>query len=245
MSLLLADPIVSVEKSTDKLFVLVQPITSEVLQIVNPSASSVPNAPWTKLVFNKNASTLALHLAESIRIVSSTITARYVVALQDIPEIHSQHVILFRVSIKFEKNQSILNHDFYSVPNILEKDEPVIYTNPCIPSPCGPYSQCKDINGVPSCSCLLNYIGSPPNCRPECVINSECPSNKACIREKCLDPCPGSCGLNALCNVVNHVPICSCLPRYTGDPFSNCIPEIIERKRKKSWFFHLYFFSIS
>lgn len=109
-------------------------------------------------------------------------------------------------------------------------DEPVIYKNPCIPSPCGPYSQCKDINGVPSCSCLLNYIGSPPNCRPECVINSECSSNKACIREKCLDPCPGSCGLNALCNVVNHVPICSCLPSYTGDPFRNCLPVVIERK---------------
>lgn len=94
--------------------------------------------------------------------------------------------------------------------------------NPCIPSPCGPNSQCRNINDSPSCSCLNNYIGIPPNCRPECSINSECASNLACIREKCRDPCPGSCGANAQCSVINHTPICSCPERYTGDPFTFC-----------------------
>lgn len=105
-----------------------------------------------------------------------------------------------------------------------------IQTDPCIPSPCGPNSQCRDIRGSPSCSCLPNYIGRPPNCRPECVMNSECPSNQACIREKCRDPCPGSCGTGAQCSVINHTPICTCLDGYTGDPFINCYPAPAKSK---------------
>uniref|UniRef100_A0A8D8QWV8 EGF-like domain-containing protein n=1 Tax=Cacopsylla melanoneura TaxID=428564 RepID=A0A8D8QWV8_9HEMI len=57
-----------------------------------------------------------------------------------------------------------------------QQDIPEPPANPCYPSPCGPYSQCRDIGGSPSCSCLPNYIGAPPNCRPECVMNSECAS---------------------------------------------------------------------
>lgn len=95
-------------------------------------------------------------------------------------------------------------------------------TNPCLPSPCGPYSQCQDINGIPSCSCLPQYHGSPPNCRPECTINTDCSNDKACINEKCVDPCPGSCGLNAECRVQGHVSICTCFKGYTGDPFTIC-----------------------
>lgn len=94
--------------------------------------------------------------------------------------------------------------------------------NPCIPSPCGPNSECKIKSNRPVCSCLPNYFGSPPNCRPECIINSECPLTKACINQKCVDPCPGSCGYNAECQVINHVPICHCLNGFTGDPFTGC-----------------------
>lgn len=93
-----------------------------------------------------------------------------------------------------------------------------------MPNPCGPNAQCRDFGGNPSCSCLQNFIGSPPNCRPECIINSECSSNLACIREKCRDPCVGSCGAAAQCSVLNHVPICSCSQGFTGDPFSFCQP---------------------
>jgi hypothetical protein len=95
-------------------------------------------------------------------------------------------------------------------------------SNPCIPSPCGPNSQCKEINMHAVCSCKPNYIGMPPSCRPECVTSSECPQDKACVREKCIDPCPGTCGLNARCKVLNHNPICTCSPGYTGDPFIQC-----------------------
>lgn len=94
--------------------------------------------------------------------------------------------------------------------------------NPCHPSPCGPNSQCRDIYGQAVCSCLQGYVGSPPTCKPECVISTECQLNEACVNQKCIDPCPGTCGLNALCQVVNHNPICTCPERYSGDPFIRC-----------------------
>lgn len=97
---------------------------------------------------------------------------------------------------------------------------------PCQPSPCGPNSQCQDRNGIAICSCVADMIGTPPACRPECISNSECPMNRACINQKCKDPCPGACGHNALCNIVNHNPICSCPTGYTGSPFVACQPII-------------------
>lgn len=106
------------------------------------------------------------------------------------------------------------------------------YVNPCVPSPCGPNSQCREVNGQAVCSCLPTYVGSPPGCRPECVVSSECPLDKACANQKCVDPCPGVCGQNANCRVNNHSPICSCSPGYTGDPFSRCYP--IPRKIKST-----------
>lgn len=94
--------------------------------------------------------------------------------------------------------------------------------DPCDPSPCGPNSQCRVNEKQAVCSCRTGYIGSPPSCRPECVTSSECPTNRACINQKCQDPCPSSCGVNANCRVVNHSPICSCKNTYTGDPFTGC-----------------------
>ena len=96
--------------------------------------------------------------------------------------------------------------------------------NPCQPSPCGPYSECREINNAAACSCIPNYIGSPPNCRPECVTNSQCSRTEACIQEKCVDPCVGLCGINAECKVVNHSPYCVCPSGYEGDAFDRCLP---------------------
>jgi len=100
--------------------------------------------------------------------------------------------------------------------------------DPCFPSPCGPNALCRAIGDAPVCNCMQNYMGIPPNCRPECSINSDCPANRACIREKCRDPCPGSCGLLARCLVINHTPSCVCPEGYTGDPFISCnvLPQI-------------------
>jgi hypothetical protein len=84
---------------------------------------------------------------------------------------------------------------------------------------------CRTVSNHAVCSCQPGYIGTPPNCRPECVLSSECTQDKACIGQKCLDPCPGTCGLEARCQVVNHNPICSCPPHYEGDPFVRCVKE--------------------
>ena len=94
---------------------------------------------------------------------------------------------------------------------------------PCIPSPCGVNANCREQNGIGSCTCLSDYIGNAyEGCRPECTINSDCTANKACIHSKCQDPCPGTCGRNSACYVQNHLPVCYCNNGYTGDPFTLC-----------------------
>lgn len=108
-----------------------------------------------------------------------------------------------------------------------------VTVNPCNPSPCGPNSQCREINNQAVCSCVSGFIGSPPTCRPECVVSTECPLNEACVNQKCKDPCPGTCGIDSRCEVINHNPICTCLPKYTGNPFIRC--NLI---RKKPFIFH-------
>ena len=115
--------------------------------------------------------------------------------------------------------------------------EPVVADDPCDPNPCGPNSNPpRQIGDRCQCSCVANMIGSPPNCRPECVVNSDCSQELACINKRCQDPCPGLCGINANCRVRNHVPICVCNQGYQGDPFNRCNrvttepprPEIID-----------------
>lgn len=106
----------------------------------------------------------------------------------------------------------------YLIPQAIEK------LDPCNPTPCGANAQCKvSRNGAAACICEPGYFGNPyESCRPECVVNTDCPYNKACLRNKCEDPCPGVCGSTALCQVINHIPSCSCSPGYTGNPYSYC-----------------------
>lgn len=115
--------------------------------------------------------------------------------------------------------------------NILYKDK-YLYTkhfadrdteNVCNPSPCGANAICKEVNGQPVCSCMTNYIGSPPNCAPECVVNSQCKTNRACVNQRCVNPCPKPCGQNTDCKVINHSPVCSCRSGYSGNPFTTCL----------------------
>lgn len=123
------------------------------------------------------------------------------------------------------KYLAIIAYDRLSKPNVTVISAPV-KGNPCQPSPCGPNSQCREVNSQAVCSCLPSFLGAPPACRPECTANQECPANMACVNQKCVDPCPGACGQNALCSAVNHNPFCTCIPRYTGNPFVSCQPII-------------------
>lgn len=110
--------------------------------------------------------------------------------------------------------------------------------NVCNPSPCGVNAICKEVNNQPVCSCLNNYIGTPPNCRTECIVNSECKTNRACVNNRCVNPCPKPCGKNTECKVINHSPVCSCHPGYSGNPFTICTQ--VMRKFYKC-IFNLYF----
>jgi hypothetical protein len=121
--------------------------------------------------------------------------------------------------------------------------------HPCNPSPCGGNAVCRELNGAGSCTCVQDYFGDPySGCRPECVTNSECPRDKSCVNNKCKDPCPGTCGLNAECRVYNHAPNCNCLPGYTGNALRSChLPPPPPRKNSASstvTVFHFLLFSL-
>lgn len=111
-------------------------------------------------------------------------------------------------------------HDtIFSAPQTIEP----ITEAPCARSPCGRNAECIPKGSYADCRCLPDYYGNPyEECKPECTINSDCPFYLACIRNKCIDPCPGSCGINAQCQVVVHKSVCTCQRAFTGDPYKAC-----------------------
>lgn len=91
---------------------------------------------------------------------------------------------------------------------------------------CGLNADCREQNGAASCFCPPNYLGDPyVSCRPECVLNSDCPRDKSCARNRCTDPCANACGSNAKCRVINHNPVCTCEDGFEGDAYSSCVPK--------------------
>ncbi len=60
----------------------------------------------------------------------------------------------------------------------------------------------------------------------ECDHDPECPNNRACIDNRCLDPCQdpqySSCGSGAECHTSLHRPICQCLVGWAGNPHEQC-----------------------
>lgn len=124
---------------------------------------------------------------------------------------------------------TIFLHTLYSLLYLYNVSKIIFSTvyeppsDPCNPTPCGVNAVCKEHHGAGSCQCLPEYFGDPYlGCRPECVMNSDCPKSRACVNQKCVDPCPGACGLNAECHTSNHAPTCVCLPGYIGDPSRSC-----------------------
>lgn len=131
----------------------------------------------------------------------------------------SPFILLFSSSLSLSSSGS-----FRFFTNAILADPPVKEKpTPCNPSPCGANALCREQNGAGSCECVQDYTGNPyEGCRPECIINTECSHDRACIGNKCRDPCPGVCASNADCRAVNHLPVCTCLPGYSGDPFLQC-----------------------
>lgn len=61
----------------------------------------------------------------------------------------------------------------------------------------------------------------------ECKSDSECPFDKACINENCLDPCrnggTAQCGRGAECTIQSHHAQCTCPAGTQGNPLISCI----------------------
>ena len=92
-----------------------------------------------------------------------------------------------------------------------------------------------------SCSCPPGLFGNPAlACRPECVLNSDCGRGLSCADNKCVDPCPGTCGLNTQCRVINHIPTCTCLPGHRGNAFEECVEckHVREKVSQKDFYLH-------
>ena len=122
--------------------------------------------------------------------------------------------------------------------------------NPCsFDDPCSSTAQCSVSNHKAECNCPPGLTGDPYSlCVPskieiklilmghffkqtifvvkrgECQHDTECPDNKACINNQCLDPCTlhDPCGKNAECETRGHRPVCMCPSGWAGDPHTEC-----------------------
>ena len=94
--------------------------------------------------------------------------------------------------------------------------DPCIYEDPCSPS-----AECVNIDHEPKCRCPAGFTGDPkircvPIYEPECRIDSDCPSQQACLNEQCANPCTTlqPCHESAMCKVIDTEPlrtmICIC-----------------------------------
>ena len=113
----------------------------------------------------------------------------------------------------------------------------------CVPSPCGTNARCQVKGDHEVCVCAPGYFGNPVlGCRPECVVHTDCDVKLACIRQQCVNPCPGTCAPEAHCSVVNHRPVCTCPADTKGDPLIRChdfitLPSPIACKKRLFSFF--------
>lgn len=105
--------------------------------------------------------------------------------------------------------------------------------DPCL-NACGSNALCNVVNHKAVCSCPNGFYGSPfdqcirqkdPLPRAECNYDDECSNDKACINQKCVNPCTNSantCGINSECRVQIHRPVCVCRNGFTGNAHYAC-----------------------
>lgn len=108
----------------------------------------------------------------------------------------------------------------------------------CHVEQCGINAQCTSSTHRAICSCAPGYEGNPLiECSPipkipsrpepaECYKNDDCPFDRKCINELCVNPCTAGdpCGRGAVCFIENREPVCKCPKGYTGDPRVSCQP---------------------
>lgn len=65
----------------------------------------------------------------------------------------------------------------------------------------------------------------------ECKSDSDCPYDKACYNDKCLNPCthgPTQCGREAECLAQNHRANCVCPQGTQGNPLISCVRGVCQ-----------------
>lgn len=66
----------------------------------------------------------------------------------------------------------------------------------------------------------------------ECKVDSDCPYDKTCINENCLNPClhdkNSQCGRGAECRVQQHKAQCHCPAGTQGNPLLACITGVCQ-----------------
>lgn len=98
---------------------------------------------------------------------------------------------------------------------------------------CAQDELCKVYHHRPQCACPPGTVPGKNGCESErhipiCISDADCPSQKACLRGECVNPCNATqpCGVNAFCSVRDTLPvrtmICECLEGYTGNPAVQC-----------------------
>lgn len=134
--------------------------------------------------------------------------------------VRCQPIVIARKKCLFAPN---LKLNFLFTRNMISplENEPEVVKDTCYPSPCGPNTHCS--NGI--CACVSDYNGDPyVGCQPECILNTQCARNQACIQNKCVNPCAiNPCAREAVCDVINHLAICSCPFGLTGNPHIACV----------------------
>ena len=124
----------------------------------------------------------------------------------------------------------------------------MVCVDPCRGA-CGIGATCTVENHQPFCLCpdnpyanpLIDCTVRPPTQPPPtqpaveegCVVNSQCERDEVCRDRRCVDPCPGLCGVEADCLVDNHRARCQCREGYQGDPYSIC-----KRELRLNWYFY-------
>ena len=69
-----------------------------------------------------------------------------------------------------------------------------------------------------------SFQSFPLNFLDECQVDNDCPLDKACKSQECVDPCLTTiCGTRAQCEVDFHTAICVCPPGLQGNPLVACI----------------------
>lgn len=107
------------------------------------------------------------------------------------------------------------------------------------PAPCAPNADCFARNHAASCRCPPALpLGDPlVYCQkikvigePECRMDGDCPSGRACLRDQCREPCAElrPCAGSARCSVSDSTPfrtlICRCPEGFIPDDQGACRP---------------------